>query len=153
MLRSFGKISETISTYISIFEKDYKSCTRFIVSANAQGNTVAVALITLKATSKMWALQTLCSHTCRVSFSHAWSRKAQGQGCEQWCFPAAAQAPSCTACTTREPGEQQGEWAFRTCQCLATLQCSNTANEILSKHDLMSWLELDGEHRNIAIWI
>lgn len=53
MLRSFGKISETIFTYISTLEKDYKSCTVFIISANAQDNTVAVALIILKPTNKM----------------------------------------------------------------------------------------------------
>lgn len=153
MLRPFGKISETISTYISIFEKDHKSCTRFIISANAQDNRVAGALTILKWTNKMWALQNLCSYICRVSFTHAWSRKAQRQGCEQWCFPAAAQAPSCTTCTTWEPGVQEGEWAFRTCQYPGTLQCYNISNEILSKHDLMSWLLLDSEHRNTAIWI
>lgn len=53
MLRSFGKISETISTYRSIFQKDYKSCTMFIISAKAQDITVAVALIILKPTDKM----------------------------------------------------------------------------------------------------
>lgn len=48
MLRPFGKISETISTYISIFKKDHKSCTMFIISENAQDNRVAGALIILK---------------------------------------------------------------------------------------------------------
>jgi len=42
MLRSFGKISEIISTYISIFNKDYKSCMMFIRSAKARDNTAVM---------------------------------------------------------------------------------------------------------------
>lgn len=52
MLRSFGKVGEIISTYISIFNKDYKSCTMFIISAKARDNRAVVALIILKTTNK-----------------------------------------------------------------------------------------------------
>lgn len=52
MLGSFGKITEMIPTYISIFNKDYKSCMMFIISAKAQKNMAVVALAILKTSNK-----------------------------------------------------------------------------------------------------